>query len=89
MEDNKRIEIVADENNVVTFDTIVRDTVNRDDVVIAEERIAVLEQEIAERTAEIEALRAKIAYAKEIIAIADAKKQAEAEQELTEEVLEG
>lgn len=89
MEDNKRIEIVADENNVVTFDTIVRDTVNREDVVVAEERIAVLEQEIAERTAEIEALRAKIAYAKEIIAIADAKKQAEAEQELTEEVLEG
>lgn len=86
MEDNKRIEIVADENNVVTFDTIVRDTVNREDVVFAEEEIARLEQEICERNERIEALRAKIAYAKEILAIADAKKQAEAELEVEQPV---
>jgi hypothetical protein len=81
MEDNKRIEIVADDNNIVTFDTIVRDTINREDVVLAEEEIARLEQEICERNERIEALKAKIAHAKEIIAIADAKKLAEAELE--------
>ena len=83
---DKRIEIIDDVEDVVTFDTIVRDTVNRNDVAQAEERIAVLEQEIADRNAEMEALKEKIAYAKEIIAIADAKK-AEAEQ-ATEEVAE-
>lgn len=79
MED-KRVEIVSDVENIVTFDTIVRDTVNRADVAIAEERIVVLEAEIAERNAEIDALKEKIAYAKEIIAIADAKKLAEAQE---------
>ena len=74
---DKRVEIVSDIENVVTFDTIVRDTINREDVVIAEERIAVLEAEIAERNAEIEALKEKIAYAKEIIALADEKKAQE------------
>ena len=72
-----KIEIVSDIENVVTFDTIVRDTVNREDVKIAEERIAVLEAEIAERNVEIEALKNKIAYAKEIIALADEKKAQE------------
>lgn len=83
MGEDKRVEIVSDVDNIVTFDTIVRDTINRSDVAIAEERIAVLEKEIAERNAEIDVLKEKIAYAKEIIAIADAKK----EQEVTEQPL--
>ena len=81
-----RIEIISDVEDVVTFDTIVRDTVSRGDVAIAEERIAVLEAEIAERVAEIEVLKEKIAHAKEIIALADAKKLAE---ETAEEVIGG
>ena len=85
MED-KRVEIVSDVDNVVTFDTIVRDSINRADVAVAEERIAVLEREIAERNAEIDALKEKIAYAKEIIAIADAKKL---EEQVTEQPIEG
>lgn len=84
----KRVEIVEDINNVVTFDTIVRDTISREDVKVAEERIAVLEGEVADRNAEIEALKEKIAYAKEIIALADAKKLAE-EQLASQEVVEG
>ena len=47
MED-KRVEIVSDIDDIVTFDTIVRDTINRSDVAIAEERISVLEREIQE-----------------------------------------
>lgn len=82
---DKKIEIISDVENVVTFDTIVRDTVSRDDVRVAEERIAVLEQEIVERNAEIEALKSKISYAKEIIAIADAKRLVE-EQELEQPI---
>ena len=86
----KRVEIISDVENIVTFDTIIRDTVNRDDVAVAEERIAVLESEVAERVAEIELLKEKIAHAKEIIALADAKKAEEvAEQEVAEEIIGG
>lgn len=89
MED-KRVEIVSDIDDIVTFDTIVRDTVNRSDVAIAEERISVLEREIAERNAEIDALKEKIAYAKEIIAIADAKRlEEQVEEPVTEQPIEG
>ena len=89
MED-KRVEIVSDIDDVVTFDTIVRDTINRSDVAIAEERISVLEREIAERNAEIDALKEKIAYAKEIIAIADAKRlEEQVEEPVTEQPIEG
>ena len=84
-----RIEIISDVEDVVTFDTIVRDTVSRGDVAIAEERIAVLEAEIAERVAEIEVLKEKIAHAKEIIALADAKRLAEEEAAKAEEVIGG
>lgn len=86
-----RVEIIEDVNDVVTFETITTDTVSREDVRVAEERISILESEVAERVAEIEALKEKIAHAKEIIAIADAKKLAEAEQaeEVTEEVIGG
>lgn len=82
----KRVEIIEDINDIVTFDTIIRDSVSRDDVRVAEERIAVLEVEVADRIAEIEALKEKIAHAKEIIALADAKKLAE---ETAEEVIGG
>ena len=89
MED-KRVEIVSDIDDIVTFDTIVRDTINRSDVAIAEERISVLEREIAERNAEIDALKEKIAYAKEIIAIADAKRlEEQVEEPVTEQPIEG
>jgi hypothetical protein len=84
-----RIEIISDIEDVVTFDTIVRDTVSRGDVAVAEERIAVLEAEIAERVSEIELLKEKIAHAKEIIALADAKKLAEEEAAKAEEVIGG
>ena len=83
---DKRIEIVSDEQNIVTYDTIVRDTVNREDVRIAKERIENLRRNIADLTAEMEALIASVEHAEEIIALADEKKLA-AEQ--TEEVIGG
>lgn len=88
-----RVEIIEDVNDIVTFETITTDTVSRIDVRVAEERIAILEGEVAERVAEIETLKEKIAHAKEIIALADAKKLAEeeanAQDEVTEEVVGG
>lgn len=82
----KRIEIVEDVNDIVTYDEIVRDTVSRADVETAKARIAVLEQEVADRNAEIEVLKEKIAKAEHIIALADEKKAREiAEQEVATE----
>ena len=81
---DKRIEIVSDEQNIVTYDTIVRDTVNREDVRVAKERIENLRRNIADLTAEMEALIASVEHAEEIIALADEKKL-DAEQ--TEEVI--
>ena len=82
---DKRIEIISDEQNIVTYDTITRDTINREDVRVAKERIEVLEKEIAEKTAEMEALIASVKHAEEVIAIADAKKLVEQQAALTEE----
>lgn len=86
----KRIEIVEDVNDIVTYDEIVRDTVSRADVETAKARISVLEQEVADRNAEIEVLKEKIAKAEHIIALADEKRARElAEQEVaTEPVVE-
>lgn len=82
----KRIEIVEDVNDIVTYDEIVRDTVSRADVATAKARISVLEQEVADRNAEIELLKEKIAKAEHIIALADEKKAREiAEQEVATE----
>ena len=82
----KRIEIVEDVNDIVTYDEIVRDTVSRADVETAKARISVLEQEVADRNAEIEVLKEKIAKAEHIIALADEKRAREiAEQEVATE----
>ena len=86
---DKRIEIVSDVENIVTFDTITRDTVNREDVRVAKERIENLKRNIAELTAEMEELIASVEHAEEIIAIADAKKLEEEQAALTEEVIGG
>ncbi len=85
----KRIEIVSEENNIVTFDEIVRDTIDRAEVERAEGLIAMLEEEIADKTAELEQLKERVAKAKEILALADEKKEQEAaatETETVEEV---
>lgn len=74
---DKRIEILSDIEDVVTFETIVTDTIDRNDVKEAEERIAKLEAEVSERIAEIDLLKEKLAHAKEIIALADEKKLVE------------
>lgn len=89
----KRIEIVEDVNDIVTYDEIVRDTVSRADVDTAKARIEVLKQEIAVRNdeiavrnVEIEKLEEQIAKAEHIIALADEKRAREvAEQEVATE----
>lgn len=70
----KRIEIVGEENNIVTYDEIVRDTVNREEVAKAEELIAEIEKEIADKSIELEQLKERVAKAKQILALADEKK---------------
>ena len=82
----KRIEIVSEENNIVTFDEIVRDTIDRAEVERAEGLIAMLEEEIAGKTAELEQLKERVAKAKEILALADEKKEQEATATETETV---
>ena len=83
----KRIEILEDVNGVIKFEEITEDVVNRGEVEAAEARIAQLEAEKLAKEQELASIREQIAYAKEIIAIADAKKLAE-ESVVSEEVAE-
>lgn len=82
----KRIEIVGEENNIVTYDEIVRDTVNREEVAKAEELIAEIEKEIADKSIELEQLKERVAKAKQILALADEKKLKEVEAIETEPI---
>lgn len=66
-----RIEIVNDDNVIITYQDIKIDTVNRNEVAELENAIAVLEQEILEKNSEIEKHKAKLEFAKKIIAMAD------------------
>ncbi len=81
MGENERIEILEDDNVKITFEKIVTDTVDRSEVEAVEKRIAELEAQDIEIRNEIEALRNKVAYAKEIIAKADAEKAKKLEEE--------
>lgn len=83
----KKIVIIEDVDGVITFDKVEteRDTINRADVESAEKRIAEIEAHIIEENKELEALREQIAYAKEIIALADKKKEEEMPKEDTVE----
>lgn len=90
---DKRIEILEDVDNVIVFEEIKTDTINRQEVADVEARIAELEEQRLAIEAELAELRAKIDYAKKVIAIADAKKLAEEsvvseEEAVTEEVAE-
>ena len=87
----KRIEILEDVDNRIVFEEIKTDTVNREEVAQVDARIADLEAQKLAIEEELAELRAKIDYAKKIIAIADAKKLAEEsvvseEEVVTEEV---
>lgn len=89
----KRIEILEDVDNKIVFEEIKTDTIDREEVALVDARIAELEAQKLAIEAELAELRAKIDYAKKVIAIADAKKLAEEsvvseEEAVTEEVAE-
>lgn len=77
--DEKKIVIVSDENGIVAFDdiTIKHDTINRAEVEEVEEAIKSLEQEKITINDRIVELKAKLIYARKIIAIADEKRNSE------------
>lgn len=81
----KRIEILEDVDNKIVFEEIKTDTIDREEVALVDARIAELEAQKIAIEAELAELRAKIDYAKKVIAIADAKKLAE-ESVVSEEV---
>lgn len=91
----KRIEIVEDIDGKITYDEIERKDIVRADVESAKLEIARIEAENAEYLAKveankerIEAIKAEIAYAETIIAIADEKKNLELGEVVEEEVTE-
>lgn len=91
----KRIEIVEDIDGKITYDEIERKDIVRADVESAKLEIARIEAENAEYLAKveankerIEAIKAEIAYAETIIAIADEKKNFETSEVVEEEVAE-
>ncbi len=67
----EKIVIVDEVNDVVTYDTIVRDTVDRKEVELAKQEIETLKAEIAERQEKIANLEIKIQKAEEVIRLAD------------------
>lgn len=77
--DEKKIVIVSDENGIVAFDdiTIKHDTINRAEVEEVEKAIKSLEQEKITINDRIVELKAKLIYARKIIAIADEKRNSE------------
>lgn len=79
MDEKKEIVIVSDENGIVAFDdiTIKHDTINRAEVAEVEEAIASLEKDKISIDNRIVELKAKLLYAKKIIAIADGKRNSE------------
>jgi hypothetical protein len=83
---DKRIEILEDVDNKIVFEEIKTDTIDREEVALVDARIAELEEQKLAIEAELAELRARIDYAKKVIAIADAKKLAE-ESVVTEEIV--
>ncbi|MBD5086704.1 MAG: hypothetical protein HDT32_05070 [Clostridiales bacterium] len=79
MLEEKKIVIVSDENDVVTFDdiTIKHDTINRVEVAEVKKELEQLENEKIELDNRIVSLKAKLMYADKIIAIADENKASE------------
>ena len=77
--DEKKIVIVSDENGIGAFDeiTIKHDTINRAEVEEVEKAIKSLEQEKITINDRIVELKAKLIYARKIIAIADEKRNSE------------
>lgn len=73
----KRIEIIEDVDNRIVFEEIKTDTIDREEVARVDARIAELEAQKLAIEAELAELRAKVDYAKQVIAIADAKRLAE------------
>lgn len=76
MNEENKIVIVEDVDNIIKFDdiTIKHDQVDRQEVADAEKEIAELETQKVGIDERIVALKVKIAYAKRVIEIADAKK---------------
>lgn len=83
MPEEKRINIVRDENGIIDFEDIVvrKDSINRDEVTRAEEEYNALKTQkenllgqVAEIEEKLAQLDEKLAYARNVIAIADAKK---------------
>lgn len=89
MDEEKRIEIVADVEDVIKFDdiTIKHDEINRIDVANAKREIEELEAQRVAIDERLVALRKKVEYAEKVIEIADAKKIADAEKPSNEEVV--
>lgn len=82
----KEIEIIADDGNKIECNLIEKIEVVREEVAQIENSIAELEEEISEKNAKLEELKAKVEFAKKIIAMADEKKETEANEIPEQEV---
>lgn len=80
----KEYVIVEDDGLIIQYNAIEKDKVNRQEIASIEEAIKLLELEVAEKNAKIEELKAEVEFAKQIIALADEKKELESQQEVTE-----
>ena len=73
----KEINIIDDDDIIITYQLVETDKVNRQEIADIKSAIEMLEKEVAEKNAKIEELKEKVAFAEQIIAMADEKKAAE------------
>lgn len=73
----KEINIIDDDDIIITYQLVETDKVNRQEIADIKSAIEMLEKEVAEKNAKIEELKEKVAFAEQIIAMADEKKTAE------------
>lgn len=76
----KEVRIVEDDGIKIVYQEVSTSDIDRQEVESIELALAQLEQEVVEKNDKIEALKEKLKFANEIIALADAAKQQSTEQ---------
>lgn len=77
----KEVRIVGEIDGIITYEEVIRDTVKREDVAFAEEKVNAIRAQIEVESKEMADLIEKIEYAKQILVLADKAKENEVAKE--------
>ena len=76
----KEVKIIEDDGIKIVYQEVSTSDIDRQEVESIELALAQLEKEVVDKNGKIEALKEKLKFANEIIALADATKQQSTEQ---------